>query len=80
MPEYIYSGPLSGLTLRGAEGRRIDVALTPGATVDLPADNLAVAALVHRGHLTEVSPPSPEPPVKPEPPIKAPGKSEKESD
>lgn len=59
MAEYIYSGPLSGLSLRGADGARSDVALTPGATVDLPADNPAVTALVHRGHLTAVPPPVP---------------------
>lgn len=65
MAEYIYSGPLSGLTLRGADGARIDVVLTPGgATVVLPADNPAVAALVHRGHLTEVLPPVPASPLR----------------
>ncbi|TXF11928.1 hypothetical protein [Pelomicrobium methylotrophicum] len=44
---YRYTGPLTALTLPGGQ----EVILTPGATVELPEDNPAIATLVALGRL-----------------------------
>lgn len=52
MTEYIYTGPLSGVTLRGVG----EIMLIPGAAVSLPADNDYTRRLIKRGWLTENAP------------------------
>lgn len=53
---YRYSGPMSGVTLREGKKKTREVMLIPGKTVQLPAGNPHVQALVARGHLTEEAP------------------------
>jgi hypothetical protein len=57
---YIYSGPLSGITVEDRE-----LMLSPGSTVNLP-DSEYVHALVAQGLLTPVAKPRPEPDPKPD--------------
>lgn len=45
--KYVYSGPLSGVTLKDGT----EVLLHPGAAVELPEDNRYVKTLRARGHL-----------------------------
>jgi hypothetical protein len=47
--EYTYSGPLSGVSLKGSG----DVMLHPGATVELPEDHPYTARLKKRDWLME---------------------------
>lgn len=47
MKEYVYSGPLSGVSLKGNG----DIMLHPGSTVELPEDHEYTARLVKRGWL-----------------------------
>ena len=47
---YIYSGPVSGVTLGEQE-----IMLHPGCTVDLPDDSEYTVILLLRGHLTEAA-------------------------
>jgi len=54
MKEYIYSGPLSGVSLK----RHADAMLHPGATVELPEDHPYTRRLVKRGWLVELPPAS----------------------
>lgn len=50
MKRYLYSGPVSGATLR--DGR--SVRLLPGRELELPSHDPYVATLVARGHLRPV--------------------------
>lgn len=54
---YIYTGPLTAMTLPG--GR--EVILSPGCAVDLPEDNPAIATLVAMGRLAPQPAPAPAP-------------------
>ena len=56
---YRYDGPISGVTLREAGKKLREVMLFPGKTVQLPAANAHVQALIARGHLTEEVSPKP---------------------
>lgn len=47
MKEYTYSGPLSGVSLKGVG----DIMLHPGGTVELPEDHEYTARLVRKGWL-----------------------------
>jgi hypothetical protein len=47
MKEYTYSGPLSGVSLKGHG----DIMLHPGGTVELPEDHEYTARLVRKGWL-----------------------------
>ena len=55
---YLYSGPISGVTLRLADGSERDVMLHDGATVDLPEGHDYVAALLAQGRLKRVPEPA----------------------
>lgn len=59
MTRYIYQGPVSSVTLKGARAR-----LLPGKPVELPADDPYVATLVARGHLTALEALPPDAPSK----------------
>ncbi len=54
--KYIYSGPLTGVTLAPDEpgGKPREVMLHPGRTVSLPSDNHYVKSLLARKFLAEV--------------------------
>ena len=54
MKDYVYSGPPSGVSLKGGEGKPVDVVLIPGATVGMP-DCAYTDRLVKRGMLTPVA-------------------------
>jgi hypothetical protein len=53
MKEYIYTGPLSGVSLKGHG----DIMLHPGATVELPEDHDYTARLVRKGWITATDTP-----------------------
>lgn len=61
MAKYLYSGPLSGVSLAPLkEGDKSkDVRLVPGAVVELPEEHPYVKTLVALGHLAK--PPAKEP-------------------
>lgn len=59
MAKYLYQGPQSGLSLPGPDGTVTEHMLVPGAEIELPDDNVAVKALIARGHLNPVPAPSP---------------------
>lgn len=61
---YRYSGPLTALTL--PDGR--EVVLAPGAAVELPEDNQAIATLAALGRLKAEPAPKPAKPGKGEAP------------
>jgi hypothetical protein len=65
MKDYVYSGPLSGVSLKGHG----DIMLIPGAAVRLPSDNAYTGRLIRKGWLAEASAPEPvtEPVTEPEP-------------
>lgn len=56
MQEYIYSGPLSGVSLKEYG----DVMLVPGSVVRLPVDHEYTARLARKGWLQEVAPTDPQ--------------------
>lgn len=69
MTSYTYSGPLSAVTLKLAEGGEREVQLVNGKEVSLPAEHPFVRKLRLKGRLTEVitkSPSDPLPAVKSE--------------
>lgn len=51
MKSYKYTGPLSGVSLRGHG----DVMLVPGATVQLPGEHGYTERLIRKGWLQEVA-------------------------
>lgn len=53
MKEYIYSGPLSGVSLKGHG----DIMLHPGSKVELPEDHEYTARLVRKGWLVATDTP-----------------------
>jgi hypothetical protein len=63
MKEYLYKGPLSGVSLKGVG----DVMLHPGAVVNLPEDHDYTRRLIKRGWLTVFSAPAGHEP--PQPPL-----------
>ena len=59
---YVYTGPLSGVSLRGGK----EVMLHPGNEVTLPDDNEFVKTLVAMGRLKEAASASPAPVNRPQ--------------
>lgn len=53
MKTYIYSGPVSGVTLNTPDGP-LEVMLHPGKPVHLPEDNEYVRTLIAKKRLSEV--------------------------
>ncbi len=56
MKSFIYTGPLSGVSLKDHG----DVMLVPGGTVQLPEENYFTARLIRKGWLQEVEIPAQE--------------------
>lgn len=54
MKKYLYSGPISGATIKTNENKSIEVVFHDGKTYELPSDNAYVKTLIARGHLTQV--------------------------
>lgn len=52
---YLYTGPMSGVTLATADGPR-EVLLIPGKPADLPGTHEYTRILLARGHLVPVAP------------------------
>ncbi|MGE4402847.1 MAG: hypothetical protein AB7F61_14325 [Desulfobulbus sp.] len=50
MKQYTYTGPLSGVSLKGHD----DIMLHPGAEVKMPEDHVYTKRLLKRGWLQEV--------------------------
>ena len=55
MRTYFYTGPLSGVSLKGHG----DIMLVPGAVVQMPPDNPYTERLIRKGWLADVLPLAP---------------------
>lgn len=56
--KYLYTGPLSGVTLQDKSGKAVEIMLLPNREVELPDTHDYTKTLVALGHLQELATPS----------------------